>query len=319
MASTREILEVLEQNNIQSLWHFTDIRNLRFIKKFDGLRSKEFLERKDYLRLVVRGGNETSSDLDKKNENWNKISLYCTPYTPFAYIRKKELHLVWIEIDPIVATFEEVYFTDRNATSSEHKRDKGIKGLKLVNFEIINRLPNPLDNDWKTYVQAEALVPHHIPAKYFKAIHFVSEASLKYGEYLWPEKHPPFVINKEPFLDSYSSIRYPYVKKVIITHEKINERNEFVNLAEAEALIRERDFTVIAEIKTTTNCKACIKIEEPNNGTISQQEYVCSSNCYEKFTCKISRDYSYDKVIIAITLNEIPWFKEKKKVINNYG
>lgn len=47
-----EILKILQKNNINSLWHFTDIRNLPLIKRLNGLRSKDFLEKKGYLKNV---------------------------------------------------------------------------------------------------------------------------------------------------------------------------------------------------------------------------------------------------------------------------
>ena len=60
-----KILKIFEENNISSLWHFTDIRNLPLIKELSGLRSKEFLENNGYLGNVICGGNELSHQLDK--------------------------------------------------------------------------------------------------------------------------------------------------------------------------------------------------------------------------------------------------------------
>lgn len=206
-SSAEEILEMLKKNNIYSLWHFTDIGNLGYIKKLNGLRSKEFLQNKVGLKNIICGGDELSHRLDKKWGNCDKIHLSFTPYTPMAYNTKKEKdpifgekELVFIEIDIIVATFDDVYFTDSNATSNDHKRKKGIEGLRNVKFEYINMNPNPNDPNWKKYVQAEVLVPNHIPLDYFKRIHFKNEASLRLGESLWEGYHPPFVVNSKIFL-----------------------------------------------------------------------------------------------------------------------
>jgi len=105
----QQILQILKSHNIQSLWHFTDIRNLPLIKKLNGLRSKEFLEKRGYLTRVYCGGNELSHNLDRELGNWDKVSLNFTPHTPMAYHIKKEKHLVFIEIDISVATFERVF------------------------------------------------------------------------------------------------------------------------------------------------------------------------------------------------------------------
>jgi len=55
-----QILKLLKTNNINSLWHFTDIRNLPLIQKLGGLRSKKFLEDNSLLGKIVTGGDTLS-------------------------------------------------------------------------------------------------------------------------------------------------------------------------------------------------------------------------------------------------------------------
>ena len=106
----KEILNVLKRNRITSLWHFTDIMNLYYIKRLNGLRSKEYLEQNKYWgrKDLFPGGDTLSHDLDRNLGNWDKISLNFRPHTPISYRKKREKHLVFIEIEPEVAACEDV-------------------------------------------------------------------------------------------------------------------------------------------------------------------------------------------------------------------
>lgn len=48
-----EILNILKRNKIDSLWHFTDVKNLPLIRKLDGLRSKNFHEDDHEKKLYI--------------------------------------------------------------------------------------------------------------------------------------------------------------------------------------------------------------------------------------------------------------------------
>lgn len=218
----KRILEILYENRIKSLWHFTHIENLRYINRVGGLLSKENLECRNIFCNVKFGGNESSQYFDKKKGNWNKVHLYFTPFTPMAYHKKRSSHIVFIEIDPIVAIKDGVRFTDINSLYKECKSDKGVTGIKLVNFNIINNFQNYNFNEWKKYVQAEILVPYVIRKKYFKSINFVSEASLKLGKEYAKDLDYLFRINKIPFCDfNINKKRYElglsYIDKIRIT------------------------------------------------------------------------------------------------------
>ncbi|WP_376795594.1 DarT ssDNA thymidine ADP-ribosyltransferase family protein [Thermogemmatispora sp.] len=53
----------------------------------------------------------------EKNNNWDKVSLSFTPYTPMAYHVKRRRHLCYLCISPEVAALQGVIFTDTNANS----------------------------------------------------------------------------------------------------------------------------------------------------------------------------------------------------------
>jgi hypothetical protein len=266
-----EIMDILKKNNIESLWHYTDIKNLPLIKILNGLRSKEYLERNRYWgrkNEIFPGGDSISHALDRKLNNWDKISLNFTPYTPLAYHKKREKHLVFIEISPEVAGYRDVYFTDCNATRmrNSQEREKGRKGLQHVRFDMVHRAYEPQNQDWNKYVQAEVLVPHYIPKNMFKAVHFVSVASKKYGEFLWDEKCDIFQIEQETFHDTYSYkesvIQFPYIREVIISRREVSEENVHAIRTNADHLVQENFFWVIVHLYAIAGTRVSVDIRE---------------------------------------------------------
>lgn len=273
-----EILKTLRENKITSLWHFTDIRNLPHIRRLDGLRSKEYLEKTKYWRKdIFRGGDALSQNLDQKLGNWDKISLNFKPHTPLAYTKKPKNHFVFIEINPEVAAFEDVYFTDCNAarTRNSQKREKGVKGLSNVNFEMINCPPQPWNDEWTKCVQAEVLVSHHVPIKMFKAIHFISNVSKEYGEFLWEEKCSLFCVNPETFndIDKYGkgSIQFSYIKEVLISNRDVSkDRVHGIRFSDSY-IVEGKPFWVIAYLYVIPGTRISVSLESMRR-TIERRE-----------------------------------------------
>lgn len=268
-----EIIETLKKNRINSLWHFTDIRNLPYIRKLDGLRSKENLEGNRYWgrNILFPGGDDISHNLDRDLGNWDKIHLNFRPNTPMAYNKKREKHLVFIEIKPEVAACEDVYFTDCNATKREHKRGEGIEGLTYVNFDIIHR-PYERNPDWHKYVQAEVLVPHHVPISMFKAIHFISNASKEYGESLWGRKCNLFCVNPETFYDTSiyrkGEIQFPHIREVFISTKRISKEKVHAIRSNALYLVPGEPFWVIVHTYAITGTRVSISVYDIRNRKI---------------------------------------------------
>jgi len=205
-----------------------NVFRLENIERYDGLRSKEFLEQNKSLDNITCGGNNLSHRLDKNLGNWDKISLNFTPHTPMAYIKKSEMHLVFIELDIEIATVENVLFTNCNATRTRNgqMREIGLNGLNNVQFSHIktNPKPKPWDEDWHKYVQAEVLVPDCIPIDYFKAIHVVSQTSKKTAEYFLDANKNLLVIKPTTFQDQ-NTLKFSFVKNYYVSLTEINGNN----------------------------------------------------------------------------------------------
>jgi len=119
------ILNRLQRENIRCLYHFTSIENLPCIRQTNALCSKETLEAEGLWPCPEPGGNELSHRLDQTNQNWDKVSLNFTPWTPMAYLKKQASHLCFFVVEVAVAGFEGVIFTDTNATSGDQHRAAG--------------------------------------------------------------------------------------------------------------------------------------------------------------------------------------------------
>lgn len=239
-----------------------------------------------------------------------------------AFHKKKNFHLIFIEIDPLVAIFEDVYFTDSNATRllNGHTREKGVKGLLSVKFDIINSVPRPNDKRWIKYVQAEVLVPNHIPIEFFKKIHFISESSLKLGQYLWSGNCDIFSVTPSVFADYHRDtwvIINPYLDKITMTYEEVTKYNVQENHADVENIIRGKTFWIKVSLFAVAGSKTSVILRDLNNDVIvhNEVEFWKESGYYWYPKIKIPEDYYHDEVILEVFLDEILWYKEKKKVL----
>jgi hypothetical protein len=211
------MLARLYQEGVTALYHFTSIDNLPSICERGFLYSKDLLSQIGILEFVDCGGNEFSLSLDKRNDNWDKVSLSFSPYTPMAYHAKRQKHLCYFCVSPEIATLQGVIFTDTNANRSNHRRGVGLSGLDLVDFRIIRSLARADKETWKRSIQAEVLIPRQVPLSFVQRIVFVSQASMGEAQRLCHHlAHPPFQVDKRLFADSPGApqghILFPYVE-----------------------------------------------------------------------------------------------------------
>jgi hypothetical protein len=266
------------------------------------------------LDQVLCGGNELSHNLDKINDNWDKVSLNFTPHTPMAYHKKRECHIVFIEIKPEVAAFNGVYFTNCNATRTRngHRREQGLQGLKNVRFDMINGIPRPSDKEWVKYVQAEVLVPNSISLNMINAIHHISIVSKQFGEQLFT-KHNLLLINKKTFSDiDYSNkwtIEYAHPQKCIISNIPVNKDN-VDKINDSDYYIRKGNpFWVIVHLYAIAGTRA--RIELNPEGQTEETIFVSTNNWswWPKFTAP-----NIGNIELNLFVNDIIWLKKKLEV-----
>src|SRR5437667_8374190 len=225
------IASQLKHEGIVALYHFTSIENLPGIADAQALCSKQDLEDMGKWPPPEPGGNDVSLDLDRKNNNWDKVSLNFTTCTPMAYGVRQEKHLCFFVVSILVAEREGVTFTNTNAAAGNQDRAVGIDGLNLVNFDAIRSDPRPGDKDgWHRPVQAEVLVPGRISLTDVTEVVFVSQASMEEGVRLWGGRpHPSFRV-EERFFANYPraarpNINFPFLQRVVLTDDIVGKEN----------------------------------------------------------------------------------------------
>jgi hypothetical protein len=221
------ILARLKHEGITALYHFTSVENLLGICQMGALCSKQRLEDAHRWPCPVPGGKGPSHSLDRSIGNWDKVSLNLTPHTPMAYWRKREQHLCFILVNPKVATWSGVVFTNSNAAGTTNQlRSEGLAGLNNIKFDVVRSIPRPGDREgWLRPVQAEVLVPDSIPFAYVSEVAFVSNASMNYAQDLCKSfAHPTFSVKAQMFTDSpralQTAINFAYVKEFVLTDPK---------------------------------------------------------------------------------------------------
>ena len=159
-------LEILEQNGVTTLYHFTATRNLPQIKKMGGLISWKDAEDQK-IEVEVFGGDSFSRGLDRKYGNASFVHLSFCPDHPMSYrLKDTEGGLVWLQINPIVAVFRESLFSDINAADRDHHQGASLQDLTRINFEATKQRYLSRNSEFFKQHQAEVMVKHRVPAQF---------------------------------------------------------------------------------------------------------------------------------------------------------
>lgn len=320
------ILSRLKKEGIAALYHFTSVTNLPYICRAQALYSKATLQARGILPYVNTGGNDLSLDLDQWNDNWDKVSLNLTPYTPMAYHRKRDQHLCYFVIAPKVATLSGVIFTDTNAASNAHRRGEGLGGLDNINFEVIRSISRIDRETWKKYIQAEVLVPNFIPFEYISEVGFVSQASMKHAERLCSSlQHPAFSVTPRLFTDSQrasqETIGFPYVRNFILSSTNVDRNMLYLSHNQKNIFSKSfNDYTMVVVLVraiagTQAKLVLCrrVPVREVKR-VVGEVEFETSAEY--RYECRISLDellvgdYSIDYY-----LNDLCWASGDFEVI----
>jgi hypothetical protein len=168
----------LHNRGILFLFHFTHIANIAGVVQQGGLLSWAEQERRGAL-AVRPGGTSDSRSLARRNGDDDRISLSVAANTPmFAVRMRHDSQYAIFVVSPAAADAAGVLFTSTNATANEHWRAEPPKGFAAIDFTKATGPADWTDPDWKRAVQAEILVPVHIPLDLIVAIAFRSEQDL---------------------------------------------------------------------------------------------------------------------------------------------
>lgn len=161
--------QILDNNGIRYLYHFTDRRNIPSIKRHGGLFSWQYCDTHG-ITIPSPGGIGFGRNLDLRYglEDYVRLS-FCKEH-PMKYIAMKNGRIqnpVVLLIDIEVAYLKGTLFSDMNATKTGHKTGGALNDLSKVRFDIV-KLPNHfnLEEPEKSFYQAEILVKTFIPKRY---------------------------------------------------------------------------------------------------------------------------------------------------------
>lgn len=171
-----EFEEILSQNRITKLFHFTDRDNLESIIKNGGLYSWKDCEEKGITIPKPGGGGpgSTSWSLDERDGLEHYVRVSFTEQHPMMYVAMNENRIsnpVILEIDPEVIYEDSTRFSDRNATRNGARVGGGLDDFRNIHFKTVKaRKHFDLDVDEQPFYQAEVLVKNFIPLKYIRNI-----------------------------------------------------------------------------------------------------------------------------------------------------
>lgn len=167
------IYDLLIENGIQTLYHFTDRANIKSIIENEGLYSWKACEQKG-ITISKPGGSNASRSLDSYRGLENYVRLSFTRDHPMMYVAKKEGRIsdpVILEIDLSVVSRNGTLFADRNATKNGVIIKEGKEGAKNIHFQTVKRTDYfNIDPAEKEFYQAEVLVKGMVPISYIKNI-----------------------------------------------------------------------------------------------------------------------------------------------------
>jgi ssDNA thymidine ADP-ribosyltransferase, DarT len=163
--------EVLIDNGINTLFHFTDKANLKSIKKYGGLHSWQHCISNNIF-IPSPGGNELSRNLDKSKGLEDYVRVSFTRNHPMMFVEHtRDRNNVILEIDPEIIYLKTTMCSDLNANKNNANIGKNLSDFNRIHFDLFKH-PNhfKLSENDRPYYQAEILVKNFIPLKYIKNI-----------------------------------------------------------------------------------------------------------------------------------------------------
>ena len=170
----QEFEQVLKENRITKLYHFTDRENLESIIKHGGLYSWADCEEKG-IKIPKPGGGDLSRSLDMRDGLQHYVRLAYVEDHPMKFEAMKDGRIsnpVVLEIDLEPALWKDTLYADRNMTKNGANVGDTLDDLKAVHFGLFTRMQRYFDmsDEAKMYYKAEVLVKNFIPLKYITNI-----------------------------------------------------------------------------------------------------------------------------------------------------
>jgi tetratricopeptide (TPR) repeat protein len=162
---------VLQANNITTLYHFTDRQNIAKIKTQGGLFSWHYLETNG-ITIPNTGGSDWSRKLDTQHglEDFVRLS-FCSDHPMQFRLKEDGYDLVVLKIKTEVVYLQNTCFSDMNATDASHTHGSNLSDLERVNFAATKMTYLTKEDPNFKFSQAEVMVKTWIPIEYITNIH----------------------------------------------------------------------------------------------------------------------------------------------------
>lgn len=165
--------EILQKNNIQILYHFTDLANVSSIKKNGGLYSWHYMDVNN-IDIPFPGGSPLSRTLDKQYGLEDYVRVSFTKNHPMMHVAIGDgriRHPIILNIDVSVCYFEKTKFANMNAARNGHSCGSNVEDLQAIKFHLVKLKDQfNINQEERPYYQAEVLIKTWIPINFITNI-----------------------------------------------------------------------------------------------------------------------------------------------------
>ena len=167
-ANWRAFEKIIQEQDINVLYHFTDRSNVDSIREYEGLYSWWYCEQEN-IPVPCPGGSATSHMLDRWKGLQDYVRLAFCSNHPMLFICMRERRIVEpiiLETSPEVIYWQETLFSDVNAADNSAVIGGGLDDFLQIDFDIACSEDFLEDKATRKRQQAEVLVKRHIPLTY---------------------------------------------------------------------------------------------------------------------------------------------------------
>ena len=157
--------QILQQNGITKLYHFTDRANLHSIRTNGGLYSWYYCQHNN-ITIPKPGGSEISWILDKQKGLQNYVRVSFVRDHPMLYIAQNDGRV----IDPIILEIKidliyelETRYANQNAAKNGVSTETTFEKFKSIQFSLLKKRYLDLTAEERPFYQAEILILEKIP------------------------------------------------------------------------------------------------------------------------------------------------------------
>lgn len=169
----QELKNIIEENGVKTLYHFTDRDNLESIIRNGGLYSWADCEEKG-ISISKPGGGNLSRSLDARDGLQHYVRVSFVKDHPMMFVAMNEQRIsnpVVLEISPEVVWWQDSLYCNRNVTRRDAGYGGGVEHLKQIHFDTVLRHRYfDLPEEERPFYNAEVMIKNFIPLQYITNI-----------------------------------------------------------------------------------------------------------------------------------------------------